>query len=166
METAEYWIEHLRLVPHPEGGFFRETYRCEEQIAAGLPRRYTSPRSFSTAIYFLLRSQDVSTLHRLQSDEIWHFYHGSPLSLHLLTPDGRHLTQHLGRDPAQGQRLQAVIKAGCWFGATVNAPQAFTLLGCTVAPGFDFADFELGQGSELILLFPQHRQIIERLTRK
>ncbi|MBL7858511.1 MAG: cupin domain-containing protein [Cyclobacteriaceae bacterium] len=164
MQTAEYWIGHLQLKPHPEGGFYRETYRSAESIpATGLPSRFEGSRSFSTAIYFLLRSGDRSLFHRIKSDELWHFHAGTSLSIFVLHEQG--LTIHrLGSDPEKEEALQIVIPAGSWFGAQVNEPNSYTLSGCTIAPGFDFHDFELASRKKLIEEFPAHRSVIEMLT--
>jgi len=147
--TAAYWIEKLQLLPHPEGGHYRETYRKDP---------------VSSAIFFLLQSGERSRLHRLKSDELWHFHVGSPLTLFLIHPGGRLETLSLGDSPEKGEVLQAVVPAGCWFGARVNEPDSFALIGCTVAPGFLFEDFELADRHELTRQFPQHRKIIEKLT--
>lgn len=164
MRSAEYWIEHLKLQHHPEGGFYRETYRSQETIPKeGLPGRFADARNFSTAIYFLLRSQDRSLLHRIKSDELWHYHAGGVLSIFVLR--GRDLSIHkLGPDPDQGQSLQIVIPAGSWFGAKVEQPDSYTLSGCTVAPGFDFRDFELAEQELLTHEFPAFRDVIEMLT--
>lgn len=165
--TPDYWIERLELDPHPEGGYFRETYRSEEDLSAeNLPERYGSGRSLSTAIYFLLRGSQVSRFHRLKSDELWHFHAGSSVTIHLIDPDGSYSQLRLGSDPDRGERFQRVIPAGCWFGATVDDPDSYTLVGCTVAPGFDFADFEMGDRTTLSTQFPAYREVIERLTAK
>ena len=164
MKTAHYWIEHLQLQPHPEGGFFRETYRAHENMLENeLPDRFSGKRSFSTAIYFLLRSQDRSHFHRIKSDELWHFHAGTSLTLYLLRQDG--LTKHiLGTDIEKGESLQVVVPANTWFGAKVNDADSFTLAGCTVAPGFDFDDFELATRAELLQEFPDQKEIIKLLT--
>lgn len=162
--TAEELITNLQLVRHPEGGWFRENYRSGESLSGNaLPERFGGSRSFSTAIYFLLEAGDISALHRIKSDEIWHFYAGSPLVIHAIHPDGRYQPQHLGVDTAGGELYQAVVPHGCWFGA--ESTGAFTLVGCTVSPGFDFADFEMADRQELSACYPQHRELIERLTR-
>ncbi len=168
MTTADYWIERLGLQRHPEGGWFREVYRATESIAAeALPARFRSPHPFCTAIYFLLGADEVSALHRLKSDEAWHFYAGAAITVHAIAPDGvlTHVT--LGPSAGTAAAFQTVIPAGYWFGATVagDSRDAFALVGCTVAPGFLFEDFELARRSELIAQFPQHRSLIERLTR-
>ena len=165
MKDARYWVQRLALNEHPEGGHFREVYRSHERIgAASLPSRYDGARSFSTSIYFLLQGGEVSRLHRLKSDELWHFYAGSPLTIHVLSEQGDYSTVVLGSDPERGEEFQAVVKAGWWFGATVNDSASYSLVGCTVAPGFDYQDFELADREELARAFPQHRQMIVRLT--
>ena len=166
MSAAQRWIDGLQLRPHPEGGYYRQTYRCAEVVpAAALPPRFGGDRAFSTAIYFLLEGDDFSALHRIKSDEMWHFYDGSSMTLHLIDPDGNYSTIAVGRDLQAGEVPHAVAQAGWLFGATVNDPRSYALLGCTVAPGFDFADFEMPGREELCRLYPQHRQIIGRLTR-
>ena len=162
---AELWIDALGLSPHPEGGYFKEVYRSPEMSEpAGLPERYGEPRALGTSIYFLLRSEDVSKLHRLRSDEIWHFYAGTPLTLHILTPDGNYRTDLLGNDPGRGENLQVCVNRFHWFGATVNREESYSLVGCTMAPGFDFDDFELGEREELLSRYPEHEELISRLT--
>lgn len=163
--TAKELIANLELFRHPEGGWFRETYRsCETVSAQALPERFAGERTFSTAIYFLLEAGDISALHRIKSDEIWHFYSGSTLLIHTIFPDGRYQEQHLGSDLVAGERYQAVVPAGCWFGAELAAAP-FALVGCTVSPGFDFADFEMADRWQLTACYPQHAELIERMTR-
>ena len=162
---ASSWIERLGLVPHPEGCYYRETYRSPEHVgAAHLPSRFGGPRCFSTAIYFLLESGQRSLLHRIRSDEVWHFYAGAPLALFAIAPDGRLREVVLGPDAERGQVFQAVVEAESWYGAVVNEPDSCSLVGGTVAPGFDFADFELADRRALVTAYPQHRALIERLT--
>jgi predicted cupin superfamily sugar epimerase len=164
-KSPEYWIEKLGLSKHPEGGHFKEVYRSDEVLEPnGLPGRYKGPRSFSTSIYFLLNKREVSRFHRIASDEIWHFYAGSSLTLFLIHPQGDLSCVSLGKDPENGESLQTVIPRMTWFGARVNDPSSFSLAGCTVAPGFDFSDFELGDPGELIRLFPRHERTIRELT--
>ena len=151
---AAWWIERLSLTEHPEGGCYRETYRAGP----------VDGRCASTAIYYLLRSDEVSRLHRLRSDEVFHFYVGSPLTVHAIHADGRYEALILGRDPDRGQTMQAVVPGGSWFGATVAGRETFALVGCTVAPGFEFADFETADRALLVERWPQHRALIERLT--
>jgi predicted cupin superfamily sugar epimerase len=166
MPAAREWIERLDLCRHPEGGWYRETYRSEEKVAREhLPARFDGERCFATAIYYLLESADFSALHRIRSDEVWHFYDGSALTLHLIAADGTYTTRRLGRDLEAGQEPQALAPAGWFFAATVDEAGSFSLVGCTVAPGFDFADFELPSRGELCRRFPHQQALIERLTR-
>lgn len=166
MNGANQWIQALRLHQHPEGGWFREVYRAQEAIPhQSLPIRFTGDRSFSTAIYYLLNEMDFSVLHRIKQDELWHFYDGASLTIHMIDPAGDYSTVKLGKDIQAGEDLLAVVKAGCLFGATVNDSRSYTLVGCTVAPGFDFADFEMPSRKQLLEQYPQHRKIIEKLTR-
>ncbi len=166
MKNAAYWIERLGLSPHPDGGYYLETYRSDEEIGqAELPAGFTGPRRVSTAIYYLQPGGTVNYLHRIKSDELWHFYAGSPMTLHVLRPHGRYRKVLLGPDVEAGQTFQAAVQAGSWFGGTVEDQASFTLVGCTVAPGFDFEDFELAVRSEMLVQFPQHAEIIRRLTK-
>jgi predicted cupin superfamily sugar epimerase len=162
-------IARLRLQPHPEGGYFRETYRAAELVAAvGLPARFGGARACSTAIYYLLEAGQRSRLHRIKSDEVWHFYAGDPLVVVELGADGALTETRLGLDLAGGAVPQHVVPAGTWFGAHPAAVPGggsrFSLVGCTVAPGFDFADFELARREALLAAFPQHREQVLRLT--
>jgi uncharacterized protein len=165
MDKANYWIEKLEMINHPEGGYFREVYRSEEMLKqADLPDRFTGDRCVATSIYFLLKGDEYSSFHRIRSDETWHFYDGSPIELTILNDNGN-LTRHLlGRDFDLGQSLQITVPQGNWFGARVTDKNSFALAGCTVAPGFYFDDFELADRAELIADFPQHASVITSLT--
>jgi predicted cupin superfamily sugar epimerase len=163
-KDARYWINHLGLSPHPEGGYYRVTYKSDLTIArSALPASYQGDRSASTAIYFLLDGRDFSAFHRIASDEMWHFYAGSSLVVYVIDPDGDYSELHLG--DGSDEVFQAVVNAGCWFASRVKDAEGFALVGCTVAPGFDFADFELAVRPELVAAYPQHRKLIEELTR-
>lgn len=163
--SADYWIEKLGLTPHPEGGYYKEVYRSEIQISEhGLPSRYSGSRKAVTSIYFLLKSDDISKFHKLKSDESWHFYTGSPLTIHQIDKAGTYSKIRLGSDLEKDMTFQYTIENGNWFGATVDNPESFTLVGCTVAPGFDFNDFQLADAKVLVVKFPQHKDIIEKLT--
>ena len=165
MKTAEYYIKSLELQKHPEGGWFKEVYRSTEEIAKEhLPDRYTGTRHHSTSIYFLLTSDTFSAFHRIKSDELWHFYDGFPVTIYMIDDDGNYSEITLGRDIESGEVLQCVIPHGVWFGAKVNSHDSFCLVGCTVAPGFHFDDFELGEREELLKKFPEHKEIIKKLT--
>lgn len=166
-KDARYWIEKLRMEPHPEGGYFRQTYRAGLMIGAeALSQGFSGARAASTAIYFLLEGGNFSAFHRLRSDELWHFYAGSPLCVEVIQLRGEHSSILLGSDPEEGQVFQAVVPAGCWFASHVADWKGWALVGCTVAPGFDFADFEMGKRAELLREYPQHREMIARLTRE
>ena len=159
-------IEHLKLQPHPEGGFFRETYRSEEVISEdSLNDKYKGTRNCSTCIYFLLTSDNFSAFHRINQDEVWHFYDGAPILLHVISESGAYTKHHIGIDILNGEVPQYIVKGGNWFAAEVLEPDAFCLIGCTVAPGFSFDDFELADQKNLISQFPTHKALIERLTR-
>jgi predicted cupin superfamily sugar epimerase len=164
-KNAEYWITNLELTPHPEGGYFRETYRSAETIhKESLPDRYPADRVFSTAIYFLLESHQVSTFHRLQSDEIWFYHAGSALTVYVIDTGGTLHTMLLGKDVEKGEYPQLIVNRGVWFGAKVNQNNTYTLVSCTVAPGFEFEDFELASQEQLRAEYPEHKAIIEMLT--
>jgi predicted cupin superfamily sugar epimerase len=165
MKDADYWIEKLGLQKHPEGGYFKETYRSNEIILKqALPARFNGDRVFSTCIYFLLNKKEFAAFHVIQQDEVWHFYEGSSLTIHIIDPKGDYSTVKLGRDIENGESLQAVVRAGCWFAAAVDNKEAFSLVGCTVAPGFDFADFKIADRKKLVDLYPEHKDIIEKYT--
>jgi predicted cupin superfamily sugar epimerase len=164
---AKYWIEKLELERHPEGGYFRQTYKAALVVPkSALPAGFAGARAASTAIYFLLEGENFSAFHRLRSDEVWHFYAGDPLVVQVIEAEGKCSSILLGSDPEAGQVLQAVVPAGCWFASHVGDWNSFAVVGCTVAPGFDFADFEMGKREELVRTYPQHRTLIERLTRE
>jgi uncharacterized protein len=167
VKNAAYWIEKLGLEAHPEGGYYRQTYKSDLVLAREkLPAEFTGARAVSTAIYFLLEGEEFSAFHRLRSDEVWHFYVGATLVVHVIDEGGRYSESLLGSHPDAGEMLQAVVKAGCWFGSRVRDGKSFALVGCTVAPGFEFEDFEMGKREELVRSYPQHRKVIERLTRE
>jgi uncharacterized protein len=157
--TADQVIQSLNLKPHPEGGYYRETYRGPAFIPSSHPRRV-----YSTAIYYLLVPNSVSKLHRIKADETFHFYLGDPVTWVLLEPQGNMRKVVLGKEIGRGQQLQLVIPAGTWFGGYLNEGGAYGLMGTTVAPGFEFEDFELGNRNDLIKTFPEAEKQIIRLT--
>ena len=164
-KDADYWIRNLHLKPHPEGGYYCETYRSRERVSREhLPSRYVYDRAFSTAIYFLLKGDQVSKFHRLRSDEIWHYYQGSSLTVYIVSADGTLKARKLGPGVEGEENFQMTIQAGCWFGAEVDEKDSYSLIGCTVAPGFEFEDFELGKREELMSDYPRYREIIAKLT--
>lgn len=164
-QNAKYWIKKLRLEPHPEGGFYRQTYKAEMVLPQAVLPGFSGDRAASTAIYFLLEGENFSAFHRLRSDEIWHFYAGGGLAVHVFAEDGGYSQRLLGRDVEAGEELQAVVKAGCWFASEVRDRRSWAVVGCTVAPGFEFEDFEMARREELARRYPQHRELIRRLTR-
>jgi predicted cupin superfamily sugar epimerase len=166
MVTSQQLVQQYALQPHPEGGWYKETYRSSEYILqAALPERFRGARVFSTAIYFLLEQGNFSAFHRIKADECWHFYAGDPLLIYIIQPDvNLHIIQ-LGNDFNKGQLFQYVVPANCWFAARPARGSAFCFAGCTVAPGFDFADFEIADASSLTALYPQHESIIKELCR-
>lgn len=163
--TAEYWIKKLELQAHPEGGHFKRNYFSPEILPhKALPIRFTGNRHLYSAIYFLLAANDFSCFHRLKADEIWHFYVGNTLQIYSILPNGQLKIDLLGIDLANGAQPQVLIPAGRWFAAQVLNQKGFTLAGCTLAPGFDFKDFEMAEREKLVQEFPQHEQLILRLT--
>ena len=166
MNSKQQLIDALDLLPHPEGGFYKEVYRSTGIISQNaLPNVYQGDRNYATGIYFMLTSDTFSAFHKIHQDEAWHFYLGAPLRVHMISPEGKHTFIELGNHVQQGQQLQFVVPGGYWFGAEVISPGDYALVGCTVAPGFDFKDFILPTRSEMMALFPQHEAIIEKLTR-
>lgn len=154
IKDALFYINNLKLQPHPEGGYFKETYRATENILANsLPKRFSGNRSFSTAIYYLLQQGDFSAFHRIKSDECWHFYAGKTLLIHIIEADGTYSCVNLGTNVDTGETFQFVVPANAWFAAEPAEASAFTLVGCTVAPGFDFLDFEMQIRKICYLLF-------------
>ena len=162
--TASYLIDKLKLQAHPEGGYFSEAYRSAETVSTtALPGNFSGNRNISTAIYFLLEGHQFSAFHRIKSDELWHFYAGVPLIVYIIHPDGKLETLKIGSDLENGCMYQGTVKAGCWFASKPINEDGYSLVGCTVAPGFDFADFELA-GLDLINVFPEHRDLIQKLV--
>ena len=154
--TADELIADLSLMRHPEGGWYRQTYSSEAKVQTS-----RGGRAASTAIYFLLREGEFSGLHRIASDEVWHFYQGSRLRVEAITPEG--VAEEFVLGTGEGAVLQAWVPAGRWFGASLERG-GWALVGCTVAPGFDFADFEMGERDTLLRLFPRCAGIVRRLT--
>ena len=166
MTETEKIIQQLDLQPHPEGGWFRETYRSTGIIPKeALPSQYDGRRNYSTCIYFLLAAGHHSNFHKVRQDEAWHFYKGDPIELHLLLENGGYSRVLIGNDLEAGQVPQFVVTGGTWFAANVIQDGNYGLVGCTVAPGFDFADFELAGRDNLLKEFPKHEKLIRKFTR-
>lgn len=162
MNSATYWIELLQMERHPEGGYFRETYRSDEYIGQhALGKRFTGDRCLSTSIYFLLGQGEFSAFHRIKSDEVWYFHEGAPLDIFVLDPEKGLQVLGLGKDVAAGYYPQRMVKQGCWFASRSSGN--YTLVGCAVAPGFDFVDFELADYTALAGQFPDHKELIRSL---
>jgi len=167
---AAFWISKLALIKHPEGGHYRETYRAPMKVQ-GPPENFGGVRSASTAIYFLLSGDEFSGFHRNKADEVWHYYGGSSsLLVYEIFPDGELKVLRIGNNLEKGDSLQGVSPGGIWFGSRLENPRnneeepAFALVGCTVAPGFAFEDFEIAKREELVKQYPKHDKIITELT--
>jgi predicted cupin superfamily sugar epimerase len=157
--NAGYWIQHLNLEPHPEGGFYKEVFRSGITVS-----RASSQKQACTSIYYLLEGKDYSGFHRLASDEIWYFHKGAPLHIHAINEDGAY-TRHKLSDSSTGN-LSVVIEAGVWFAAEIHSGEDFILVSCAVAPGFEFAEFEMAEQDALIAQYPQHADLLKRLCRQ
>ena len=158
-------IKTLGLKPHPEGGYYKETYRSRGKIKGEcLGQKYSGERHYSTCIYFLMTSANFSAFHRIDQDEIWHFYDGASIKLHTISETGKHSEFIIGRDFAKGEMPQLVVPGGHWFAAEVMAQNSYALVGCTVSPGFSFEDFELADRKQLITMFPKHKELITKFT--
>lgn len=163
--NAEELIHFFNLEKHPEGGYFKETYRSKGEILSdNLDSEIIGSRNYATSIYFLLTSQKFSAFHKINQDEIWHFYKGSCLKLHLISPEGKYSFVLIGADYKKGEIPQFTVPAKYFFAAEVIAKNAFSFVGCTVSPGFDFKDFYLPTCKELTAIYPEHAKIISLLT--
>jgi len=166
MTKPQQLIKQFNLQPHPEGGYYKETYRSAEIIPVKvLDKRFKGDRNFSTAIYFLLEQGNFSAFHKIQSDECWHFYAGGSLLIHIIHINGKFETITLGNDLEKKQCFQYVVPAGSWFASEPAPDSEFSFVGCTVAPGFDFDDFELADADTLGKLYPKQKAVIKRLCR-
>ncbi len=164
--TAAEVIETLGLVPHQtEGGYFRETYRAGLSLPSeAWGSAHGAERDLATAIYYLLTPDTRSTMHRLASDEVYHFYLGDPVDMLLLHANGSSEVRTLGSDIFAGERVQTVVERGVWQGSLLRAGGEFALMGTTVAPGFSYDDYETGHRAELVAQYPQQKELITRLT--
>ena len=159
-------IQQFQLLPHPEGGWYKETYRSAELLEADqLPKRFGGQRSMATAIYFLLEQGNFSAFHKIKADECWHFYAGQTLEIFVLQTSGELETIRLGNNIEAGECFQYVVPANLWFASRPIATADFCFVGCTVAPGFDFEDFELADANTLSAQYPQHHDCIHQLCR-
>lgn len=166
MQSIQQFISSYQLQPHPEGGWYTQTYRSSDTVPlSALPERFTGDRPFSTAIYFLLEQGNFSAFHRIKSDECWHFYSGDPLEIFILQENGSLEIVKLGNDISNGMHFQYVVPANCWFASRPASGSRYCFVGCTVSPGFDFADFELANADNLKNEFPLHQNLINQLCR-
>lgn len=157
--NADYYIQKLNLQPHAEGGFYTSTFTGEANVSTP-----AGDRPGYTSIYFLLRSTDISHFHRLQSDELWYYHGGSPLTVHMIHKDGTYEARKLGLNAGDGEAPQILVPKHTIFGSSVDEADSFSLVGCMVSPGFDYADFELFAQAELLEKYPQHEAIIRKMA--
>ena len=159
-------ISFYELIPHPEGGFYKRTYAADQVISKDcLGDEFNGERLISTAIYYLFTPSTFSAFHRIKSDELWHFYKGTSLHIHVIHASGVYEILKLGDNILQGESFQHVVKAGSWFASVPSNPDGYSFVGCTVSPGFDFSDFELADKEMLSNDFPQHEMLIKYFTR-
>lgn len=159
-QNASYWINHLNLQPHPEGGYYKEVFRSLQQVSrAGSD----TLKQACTSIYYLLEGEDYSGFHRIKSDEIWYFHKGMPLNIHVINADGKHEVWELS-DLAAGN-LSLVVPAGLWFAAEIPSKEGYALVSCAVAPGFEFSEFEMADGEEMQKRYPQYGELLVKFCR-
>jgi predicted cupin superfamily sugar epimerase len=163
MKNASFYIEQLDLQPHPEGGYYKEVYR--DEISYPPHNNFKGDRNYSTSIYYLLERGVSSSFHRIKSDEIWHHYDGGCILIHYFEND-KLITQKLGKEILNGESPQIVVPKNTWFAAEPEDGCEYALMGCTVAPGFDFSDFEMAKAKDLQAYQTKYYQIIDRLTQK
>lgn len=157
--NAQYFIDHLKMEAHPEGGYYVSTFRAADSWE--MPQ---GERPYYTSIYFLLRSQDISHFHRLKSDELWYYHGGSPLTVHMILEDGTYVAKKLGLNIEAGEQPQVLVPKNAIFGSSVDEENTFGLVGCMVSPGFDFTDFELFKKEDLLTQYPEHAEVIEKMA--
>lgn len=160
MESAKYYIEKLGLIPHVEGGYFKESFLSTESIN----QNSNEDRCLWSSIYFLLETGEVSNFHRLTSDEMWYYHAGSSLTIYMISPNGELITKNLGLNINKGESPQVLVPKNYIFGSAMNN-EGFSLVGCMVSPGFDFKDFKLFERNDLLEKYPEHEDIIIKLTR-
>ncbi|WP_066304608.1 cupin domain-containing protein [Bacillus sp. FJAT-29814] len=162
---VNFWVNKLGLEPHPEGGFFKQTFVSGEQVTdEELSVQFEGRRKLYTSIYFLLTSENVSHFHRLKSDELWYFHAGSSLTIHVIHETGEYEEMKLGLNVDGGEVLQALVPKNAIFGSSVSEPNTYSIVGCMVSPGFEYQDFELFTQAELLTKYPQHKDIILKLA--
>lgn len=165
MYTADYFIKKLDMNSHPEGGFYKETFVSEQDITDNdLDVNFEGSRRLWSSIYFLLEDGEVSNFHRLKSDEMWYYQAGSPLTIYMISPDGKLKEEKLGLDIENGEKPQVLVRKNYIFGSAMNN-EGYALVGCMVSPGFEFEDFELFEREYLLKEYPQYEEVIVKLTR-
>ena len=157
MKNAEYYIKNLEMIPHVEGGYFKESFLSEDNVREN--------KKLWSSIYFLLRTGEVSNFHRLKSDEVWYYHDGEALTIYMITPEGDFITKQLGTDIENGESPQVLVPKGYIFGSAMNK-EGFSLVGCMVAPAFEYEEFELFEREYLLNLYPKYKDIILKLTRE
>ncbi|MGD1834999.1 MAG: cupin domain-containing protein [Nitrososphaeraceae archaeon] len=161
MISVEYWIKKLGLIKHPEGGYYKENFRSDIYFENSKKQK----RSLATSIYYLLEGNDFSSFHKIKSDEIWHFYYGSNIIVHVIEKNSSLSSNIIGNNIKHGnEKMQMIIEKDLWFAAEVSEKSSYSLVGCTVIPGFEFDDFELSRKEELVKKYPMHENIIRRLS--
>ncbi len=166
MNRVDQLVSKLELTPHPEGGFYKETYRSDGVIPKeNLNTEFSGDRNYCTGIYFLLTKGNFSAFHKINQDEMWHFYEGDPLRVHMIDHKSKYTYQDIGLNLEAGEIPQFTVPAGVWFASEVTSGGIYSLVGCTVSPGFDFDDFQLPSQTTMLELFPEHKEVIKRLTR-
>ncbi len=165
MYSSQYFIDTLKMEAHPEGGFYKSSFYSSENISStDLKNSFEGERSLWTSIYFLLRNGEISSFHRLKSDEMWYYHAGSPLTIYMINPEGKLTTKQLGLNIENGETPQFLVPKNYIFGSSMNSP-GYSLVGCMLSPGFDFKDFEMFERNVLLTKYPEHKDIIVRLTK-
>ena len=157
---AAYWIERLSLLPHPEGGYYKEVFRSGQQITRVGD---SAVLQACTSIYYLLEGADYSGFHKIASDELWYFHKGMPLTVHVISKEGKHEAMELSGQP--GGQLSLVVPGGLWFAAELPSKTGYTLVSCAVSPGFEFSEFEMAEREELMKSYPGNEELFGRLCR-
>ncbi|XJS11737.1 cupin domain-containing protein [Aerococcaceae bacterium WGS1372] len=160
MVTMNQWIKYYNMEGHREGGFYYQNLKSNQTIV----NEEGNERALYTSIYFLLTDTNPSRFHRLKADEVWYYHYGQALIVHMITPEGNYETITLGSNIERGEVLQAVVPKGTIFGSTIETEDSYALVSCMVSPGFEYEDFELFQRDDLLSKYPEHHDIIERLT--
>ncbi|MGN0026679.1 cupin domain-containing protein [uncultured Clostridium sp.] len=157
MKSAEYYINNLNMEKHIEGGYFKESFVSQDEV--------NKDKKLWSSIYFLLETGEVSNFHRLKSDELWYYHDGEALTIYMITPEGELITKKLGKNIEKGEAPQVLVEKGCIFGSAMNN-DGYALVGCMVAPAFQYDEFELFKRDDLLELYPNHKDIIIKLTRE